>query len=75
MREKSKLRRIGSNPALPTRLINLSVPPGKSVGRQRMKETWRERLHFILHPYKKGQELTLAEIASIEARVRKELYP
>jgi hypothetical protein len=75
MREKSKLRRIGSNPALPTRLTDLSNPPGKSFRWRRMMTAWRERLHLIFHPYKKVQESTLAEIASIEARVRKELYP
>jgi len=70
MREKSKLRRIGSNPALPTRLTDLPASPGKRF----RWAAWRERLHLILHPYK-AQESTLAEIASIEARVRKELYP
>ncbi|MGA9771490.1 MAG: hypothetical protein WBV94_20830 [Blastocatellia bacterium] len=74
MREKSQLRRTGNNPALPTRLTDQPASGG-SFRWRRMKAAWRERLSLIFHPYKKVQESTMAEIASIEARVRKELYP
>jgi hypothetical protein len=73
MREKSQLRRTGNNPTLPTRLTDQPVS-GESFRWRRMKAAW-QRLHLIFHPYKKTQESTMAEIASIEARVRKELYP
>jgi hypothetical protein len=75
MREKNKLRGTASNPALPTRLTDLPVTPGESFRLRKMVTAWRGRLHLVLHPYKKPQELTSTELASIEARVRKELYP
>jgi hypothetical protein len=75
MREKSELRRFTSNPALPARLTEMSVAPGGSFRLRRMLEVWREWRHLVLHQYMKLQELTSAEIVSIEARVRKELYP
>ena len=37
-----------------------------------MLKAWQQRLS---HPYVSALDLTLAEIRSIEARVRKELYP
>jgi hypothetical protein len=72
MRGKSELRRIASNPPLPTGLIKMSVTPS---GWRRRVAAWRGRRHLGLHPYIKVEESTSTEIASIEARVRKELYP
>lgn len=75
MREKSELRRIASNPALPTKLTEMPVTPGESFRLRRMVAACRGWRHLVLHQYMKLQELTPTEIVSIEARVRKELYP
>jgi hypothetical protein len=69
---KNELRQIPNNPPLPNILTNLSV---ESSRWQRLVARWRGRRHFTITPVIKEQESTETEIANIEARVRKELYP
>lgn len=73
MREKSGLLRVVNNPPLPTGLTEVSVGPVGIFRWRRVVAMWRR--HLGSHPHMKVEEPSSTEIASIEARVREELYP
>jgi hypothetical protein len=70
--------RIIDNPGAPIPSIKRAVTSGNSGESYlggRMAAVRRGVLHQFRRPRESASDLTLAEIRSIEARVRKELYP
>jgi hypothetical protein len=69
---------IVDNPGAPVPSIKRAATPGNPVESYlagRMAAVRRGVLHQFRRPRESASDLTLAEIRSIEARVRKELYP
>ena len=62
-------------PALPIKRTDTSGNASESDPWGHMAAVRREWLHQFRHPRKSASDLTLIEIRSIEAQVRKELYP
>jgi hypothetical protein len=71
----SHLRVIVSNPAPSTQLTDTSGNPSESYHRGHMAAVRREWRQQFCHRYVETSEMTLIEMRSIEARVRKALYP
>lgn len=74
-KNKGQLRVRDDAPTLPTKWSDTSGNPNEiSYWGQPAAVRW-EWLHQFRRPRKSAADLTLAEVRSIEARVRKELYP
>lgn len=71
----SQLRVVISNAAPSTQLTDTSGNPSESYRWSHMAAVRREWRQQFCHQYAETSEPTLAEMRSIEARVRKELYP
>ena len=71
----SQLRIIAGSPAPSTRLTDTSGNPSESYDWRHMVEVRREWQHEFWLPFVDTFELTVAEVKSIEMRVRRELYP
>jgi hypothetical protein len=73
-KNNNQIRIVASHPALPILIKEASGSPGNSfLGHLMMiLRKWQKRFR---HPYMSEAEPTLTEIRSIEARVRKALYP
>jgi hypothetical protein len=74
-RNNSQLRVVVSSPAQFAKLTDTSGNPSESYHWSQMEAVRREWQHEFWRPHVNGFELTLAEIRSIETRVRMELYP
>jgi hypothetical protein len=75
MRRNNSQLRVVSGPASFAKLTDTSGNPSESYHWSQMAAVRREWQHEFGRPYVNGFELTLAEIRSIETRVRRELYP
>jgi hypothetical protein len=75
MRAKNEFRQIAGNPPLPIKLTAIVATSSDSSVWRRIVARWRGRRHFTLAPKTKERESTSMDIANIEERVRKELYP
>lgn len=71
----SQLRIIAVSAAPSAKLTDTSGNPSESYHWRHMAEVRREWQHEFWLPRVDTFELTLAEITSIEMRVRSELYP
>jgi|GEM_PF-1346574 len=74
-RTNRRLRVIVSSPAPSTKLTDTSGNPSESYHWSQMAAIRDEWQHEFWLPRVDSFELTLAEIRSIETRVRMELYP
>jgi hypothetical protein len=74
-RTNRKLRAIVSSPAANVNLTDTSGNPSESYHWGHLAALRHEWLHEFWRPGGDSSELTVAEIRSIETRVRKELYP
>ena len=73
--QRSQLRIIARSAAPSTRLTDTSGNPSESYDWRHMAEVRREWQHEFWLPFVDTFELTVAEVRSIEMRVRRELYP
>jgi hypothetical protein len=73
-KNNNQIRSVASHPALPIKIKEASGSPGKSFLGYLVTilRKWQNRFR---HPYMSEAEPTLTEIRSIEAQVRKKLYP
>ena len=74
-KNKIQLKISTGAPPLPIIRTDTFGNPSESYHGKRMAAVRREWLHQFRRPRKSAPDLTLTEIKSIEARVRKELYP
>ncbi len=74
-KNKIQLKINADAPPLPIIRTDTSGNPSESYHWGHMAAVRREWLHQFRRPPKSAPDLTLTEILSIEARVRKELYP
>jgi hypothetical protein len=74
-RNNSQLTVIASSPAPFSKLTDTSGNPSESYHWRHMAEVRQEWQHEFWRPCVDAFELTLAEVRSIEMRVRRELYP
>ena len=74
-RNNSQLRVVVSSPTHFVKLTDTSGNPSESYHWNQMEAVRREWQYEFWRPHVNGFELTLAEIRSIETRVRMELYP
>lgn len=74
-RNSSHLRIITSSPAPSTKLTDTSGNPSESFYWSHIAKVRRELQQEFWRPCVDEFELSLAEIRSIETRVRRELYP
>ena len=75
-RTNSQLRlAVSSNPAAYSKLTDTSGNPSESYHWSQMAAVRREWQHEFWRGDVNGFELSVAEIRSIEMRVRRELYP
>jgi len=76
MRKNESRLKVGAGaPTLPIKRTDTSGNSGEAYRRGPLAAVRREWLHQFGRLRKSAPDLTLAEIKSIEARVRKELYP
>ena len=74
-RQKRQLRLIDDTPDVLIKLTDTSGNPSESYYWRQMAAVRREWQHEFWLPFVSGSEMTLAEITTIETRVRRELYP
>jgi hypothetical protein len=74
-KNKGQLKVRASAPTLPIERTDTPGNPSESYNWEHMAAVQREWLHQFRRPLKRVSDLTLTEIRTIEARVRKELYP
>jgi hypothetical protein len=75
MRKTNQLNVVVSGLAAENRLKDTAGSPSESYDWRHMANVLREWRHEFWRPFIKRLDLTRAERVSIEARVRKELYP
>lgn len=75
IRRTNQLNVVVSSLAVETRLTDTAGSPSESYDLRHMATVLREWQHEFWQPIIMPVDLTLAERVSIEARVRKELYP
>ena len=75
IRKTNQLNVVVSGLAAGNRLTDTAGSPSESYDRRHLATVLREWRHEFWHPFIKPLDLTRAERVSIEARVRKELYP
>jgi len=75
IRKTNQLPVVVSGLAAENRLTDTAGSPSESYDRRHMATVLREWRHEFWRPFIKRLDLTRAERVSIEARVRKELYP
>ena len=74
-RNNAQLRVVASSPVPFTKMTDTSGNPSESYHWSQMAAVRQEWQYEFWRPHVNGFELTLAEIRSIETRVRRELYP
>jgi hypothetical protein len=74
-RSNRQLRLMTDDPVASTKLTDTAGNPSESYHWRQMAAVRREWQHEFWHPHVDSFEVTLAEIRSIETRVRRELYP
>ena len=74
-KNKGQLKVIDDAPRLPIKRTDTSGNPSESYHWGHMAAVRREWLHQFGDLRNSASDLTVIEIRSIEARVRKELYP
>lgn len=74
-KSKSQLKVVVSNGALSTQLTDTSANSGESSRWSRLAAVRRAWQRQFRPRYVEVSEMTLTELRSIEARVRKALYP
>lgn len=74
-RNNRQLRAVVNSPAGPPKLTDTSGNPSESYHWRQMAAVRREWQHEFWRRDVNGFELSVAEIRTIEMRVRRELYP